>query len=142
MRVPVKGNTRACWRPWRLAWPGPRWGECLTEDVGRGRIERRTLPVATLDPEVDGIDLPCAAQAWRLRRDVLGMDRMSKRSVFGITCRTRAQAGPAELATLIRGRWAAGCVHWPRGVPYREDSCPFTRSAAQAMPRSVTSSSA
>jgi len=72
---------------------------------------------------------------FRLRRDVLGADRIgvSKQIVFGITCLTANQAGPAELAALVRGQWIAECVHWLRDVLYHEDGSPLTGSAAQAM---------
>jgi predicted transposase YbfD/YdcC len=131
--LPVKANTPSLLAAVaaKLSGPSSAWEEYLTEERGRGRIERRTLRVST----AEGIDFPHAAQVYRLRRDVLGMDRIgvSKQVVFGITCLTQAQAGPAELATLIRGQWAAECVHWLRDVCYREDDCPLTGSAAQAM---------
>jgi hypothetical protein len=135
--LPVKANTPGLLAAVaaKLSGPSSAWEEYLTEEAGRGRIERRTLRVAPIDPEADGIDFPHAAQVYRLRRDVLGLDRIgvSKQVVFGITCLTQEQADPADLATLIRGQWAAECVHWLRDVCYREDGSPLTNSAAQAM---------
>ncbi|WP_326823298.1 ISAs1 family transposase [Streptosporangium sp. NBC_01756] len=135
--LPVKGNTPGLLAAVsaRLAGPSIAWDEYVGEEAGRGRIERRTLRVADIDPERDGIDFPHVAQVWRLRRDVLGADRrpLTKQIVFGITCLTPPQATPAELAALIRGQWAVECVHWLRDVLYREDESPLVGAAAQAM---------
>jgi hypothetical protein len=135
--LPVKGNQPGLLAAVAAKLTGPcsAWEEYLTEEAGRGRIERRTLRVTTIDPDTDGIDFPHAAQVYRLRRDVLGADRrpLTKQVVFGISCLSAEQAGPADLAGLIRGQWAVECVHWLRDVLYREDSSPLTGSAAQAM---------
>jgi hypothetical protein len=135
--LPVKANTPTLLAAVaaRLAGPSAAWDEHCTEERGHGRIERRTLRVATVDPEVDAIDFPHAAQVFRLRRDVLGADRigLSKQVVFGITSLAEHQAGPAALADLARGQWAAEVCHWLRDVLYCEDASPITGSAAQVM---------
>jgi hypothetical protein len=133
--LPGKGNTPGLLAgvAARLAGPSEQWAEHVSKD--RGRIERRTLRVATVAAEADGIDFPYAAQVFRLRRDVLGADRigLTKQVVFGITCLPEEQAGPADLAALIRGQWAVECVHWLRDVCYREDASPLAGSVAQVM---------
>jgi hypothetical protein len=135
--LPIKANTPGLLAAVaaRLAGPSAAWEEHRTEEVSRGRIERRTLRVATVETQVDGIDFPYAAQVFRLRRDVLGLDRIgrSKQVVFGITNLSAQQATPAAVADLARGQWAAECVHWLRDVCYREDASSLAGSAAQVM---------
>ena len=58
--LPVKANTPSLLAAVaaKLSGPSSAWHAYLTQERGRGRIERRTLRVATIDPAAEGIGLP------------------------------------------------------------------------------------
>jgi predicted transposase YbfD/YdcC len=74
-----------------------------TRDHGHGRVEVRTLKVAT----VAGLGFPHAAQALRITRRVRSIRSRRWRAVtvYAVTSLTAAQASPARLADWIRGHW-------------------------------------
>jgi predicted transposase YbfD/YdcC len=91
-----------------------------THDRGHGRYEIRRLQVLSSDR----LDFPHAAQAIRLTRRV--RDQKSKKwrtiTVYALTNLTAQQAGPAELARIIRGHWSIEALHHIRDVTYNEDA--------------------
>lgn len=92
----------------------------VIEDRSKGRIVRRAIWVAP----AEGIGFPGAAQVFRIRRDTFDHagNRLSKEVVHGVTSLTAEQAGPGQLAGLVRGHWSVeNKSHWVRDVVYRED---------------------
>jgi predicted transposase YbfD/YdcC len=90
------------------------------DDRGHGRTERRTMRVT---PTTDDL-FPGAAQAFRLRRDVGGLDGVwtSKEIVYGITSLPPEIAGPEHLNHYERRHWVVeNRLHWTRDVTFRED---------------------
>jgi predicted transposase YbfD/YdcC len=103
-----------------------------THDRGHGRYEIRRLQVVSSDR----LAFPHAAQAIRITRRV--RDQKTKKwrtiTVYAITSLTAIQAGPAELATYIRGHWAIEALHHIRDVTYAEDASQVrTGNAPRAM---------
>jgi predicted transposase YbfD/YdcC len=97
--------------------------EHVAYDRGHGRTEQRTCRVAPVTEE-SGINFPYAAQVFRIRRDVGGLDgqRTRKEIAYCITSLSAQHADPARLATLIRGHWSIeNRLHWVRDTAYDED---------------------
>jgi predicted transposase YbfD/YdcC len=116
----VKGNQPALHAqlgalPWRAIPVLDR-----TRDHGHGRVEVRTLKVAT----VAGLGFPHAAQALRITRRVrpLGGRRWRTVTVYAVTNLTATQASPARLADWIRGHWAIEALHHIRDTTFAEDA--------------------
>ena len=89
-------------------------------DTSKGRVVRRAIWVAP----ADGIEFPGAAQVFRIRRDTFDHEgiRLTKEVVHGVTSMNLAQAGPAQIADLVRRHWSIeNRSHWVRDVIYRED---------------------
>jgi hypothetical protein len=78
--------------------------EHVTFDRGHGRTEQRTTRVAPITGE-SAITFPYAAQGFRIRRDVGGLDgqRTTKEIAHCITSLTPEQASPEDLGGYIRG---------------------------------------
>jgi predicted transposase YbfD/YdcC len=91
-----------------------------TRDHGHGRVEVRTLKVAT----VAGLGFPHAAQALRITRRVrpLTSRRWRTVTVYGVTSLTAPQASPARLAGYVRGHWGIEALHHIRDTTYAEDA--------------------
>lgn len=105
-----------------------------TLDRGHGRLERRTIQVLPVPPEVT---FPHAVQAFlieRYRSRLDGADQ-SAAAVLGITSRHTDQITPAELAGVARGHWGIeNQLHWVRDVTYQEDHSQVrTGNAPRAM---------
>jgi predicted transposase YbfD/YdcC len=104
-----------------------------TRDRGHGRVETRTLKVAT----VPGLDFPHATQALQITRRVRDLHRRRWRTitVYAITSLSAIQASPARLADLVRGHWAIeNGLHHVRDVTYTEDASQTrTGTAPRAM---------
>jgi predicted transposase YbfD/YdcC len=105
-----------------LAGPDHEWTEATSSehDRGHGRVERRTI---RLTPAVDAL-FPGAAQAFRLRRDVGGLDGVMehKEIVYGITSLSEGLAGPAHLNYYERRHWVVeNRLHWVRDCTWHED---------------------
>jgi len=105
-----------------LAGPDTDWvaTTAIEDDRGHGRVERRTIRVAPADDTL----FPGAAQAFRLRRDVGGLDGVWERKeiVYGITNLPADLAGPAHLNYYERRHWVVeNRLHWVRDVSFSED---------------------
>lgn len=106
-----------------LAGPDAEWSAATaTEgDRGHGRSERRTIRTAPADDTL----FPGARQAFRLRRDVGGLDGVwtGKEIVYGITSLPADLAGPAHLNHYERAHWGVeNRLHWVRDVTFHEDA--------------------
>jgi predicted transposase YbfD/YdcC len=91
-----------------------------TRDHGHGRVEVRTLKVAT----VAGLGFPHAAQGLRITRRVRSVRSRRWRAVtvYAVTSLTAAQASPAGLAGYVRGHWGIEALHHIRDTTYAEDA--------------------
>jgi predicted transposase YbfD/YdcC len=92
-----------------------------TRDQGHGRVEIRTLKVAS----VPGLGFPHATQAIQVTRRVrdLGSTRWRTVTVYAVTSLGAHQAGPAQLALYLRGHWRIeNGLHWVRDVCFGEDA--------------------
>ena len=122
----VKGNQPSLLAACQRALSGPASDfapEHVTFDRGHRRTEARTTRVAPVTAE-SAISFPHAAQVFRVRRDVGGLDgqRATKEIAHCITSLTAEQASPEELAGHIRGHWQIeNRLHWVRDVVYDED---------------------
>lgn len=122
----VKGNQPSLLAACQRALSGPAGNfapEHVAFDRGHGRTEARTTRVAPITAE-SAISFPHAAQVFRIRRDVGGLDgqRATKEIAHCITSLTAAQASPEDLAVYIRGHWQIeNRLHWVRDVTYDED---------------------
>ena len=103
--------------PWKKVPPA-----VTTRDQGHGRIESRTLKAVHV--EKLGIDFPHLRQAIQLtrHRQNVKTGKMSHETIFVVTSLTSFQAGPAELAALIRGHWTVEVQHHIRDVSFGEDT--------------------
>ena len=122
----VKGNQPKLLAACRKLMSGPAGDfapEHVTFDRGHGRTEQRTTRVAPAGGEA-AITFPYAAQVFRIRRDVGGLDgqRTTKEIAHCITSLTPEQARPEDLAGYIRGHWAIeNRLHYVRDVSFDED---------------------
>jgi predicted transposase YbfD/YdcC len=115
------------------------WGEVpvadATRERGHGRVERRTLKVTAV---AAGLLFPHAAQAVqvvRRRRPLNSTKRWSSETVYAVTSLSATQAGPAQLADIIRGHWGIeDRLHWVRDMDYDEDRSQIrTRNGPRVM---------
>jgi predicted transposase YbfD/YdcC len=110
-----------------------------TRDQGHGRVEVRTLKVAT----VAGLSFPHAAQAIQVTRRVchLASRRWRAVTVYAVTSLTTIKAAPRQLAGYVRGHWAIeNQLHWVRDVTFAEDApqvCASTAPRAMATLRNL-----
>ncbi|MEZ0074121.1 ISAs1 family transposase [Planotetraspora sp. GP83] len=106
-----------------------------SSDRAHGREERRALKVVSVKA---GLLFPHAVQAIQVKRQVRGIAAGRKWrtvTVYAITSLPVFQAGPADLATWIRGHWTIeNKLHWVRDVTYGEDHSQVrTGNAPRAM---------
>jgi predicted transposase YbfD/YdcC len=130
----VKGNQPALHAQLKaLPWPAIPILD-RTRDHGHGRVEVRTLKVAT----VAGLGFPHAAQALRITRRV--RDLRSRRwrtvTVYAVTSLTATRASPARLADYVRGHWGIEALHHIRDTTYAEDT---SRVRTGTAPRAMAS---
>jgi len=96
-----------------------------THDKGHGRIEHRYLRVATIPPELaKQLGFPSARQFVAIERERADLtDRLtSMETSYYVTDLTPQQAGPAQLATYIRGHWGIeNRSHFVRDRTFDED---------------------
>lgn len=105
-----------------LAGPDADWTatSAVESDRGHGRVERRRIRAAAVDDAL----FPGARQAFRLRRDVGGLDGIwdTKEIIHGITSLPADLAGPAQLNHYQRQHWTVeNRLHWTRDVTFGED---------------------
>lgn len=122
----VKGNQPTLFAACQRALSGPASAfapEHIGTDRGHGRTEQRTTRTAPVTAKC-AISFPHAAQVFRVRRDVGGLDgqRTRKEIAYCITSLDAEQAGAEQLAGYIRGHWQIeNRLHWVRDVTYDED---------------------
>ncbi|MGW1901675.1 ISAs1 family transposase [Streptomyces hirsutus] len=103
-----------------------------TRATGHGRHEIRRLKVCT----VNSLLFPGARQAVQIvrRRVHRKTGKISLKTVYAVTSLTAEQAGPAQLARLIRGHWTVEALHHVRDVTFAEDASQVrTGNAPRAM---------
>jgi predicted transposase YbfD/YdcC len=118
-----------------LTGPDADWTatSAIDEDRGHGRTERRSIRTAPTDPTL----FPGAAQIFRLRRDVGGLDSVwtPKEIVYGITSLPANLTSPAHLNHYERAHWGVeNRLHWVKDATLREDNSQLrTGTAPQAL---------
>src|ERR1035437_5875861 len=121
----VKGNQPTLLAACRRVLSGPAGDfapEHVAFDRGHGRTEQRTTRIAPAGDQSQ-ISFPHAAQVFRIRRDVGGLDgqRATKEIAHCITSLTPEQASPEDLAGYIRGHWGIeNRLHWVRDFCFDE----------------------
>jgi predicted transposase YbfD/YdcC len=107
--------------------------QARTRDRGHGRVELRSLKVAT----VANLGFPHAAQAIRCQRRVRDLtgSRWTTTTVYAVTSLTAAQTTPTQLAGHIRGHWTIeNQTHHVRDTTSAEDASQVrTGNAPRAM---------
>lgn len=85
----------------------------------------RQRGTASGSPLPPGIEVPGAAQVFRIRRDTFDHagNRLSKEVVHGVASLTAAQSGPEQVARFVRQHWGIEnkSHYWVRDTVYRED---------------------
>ena len=115
-----------------LPWADTPIGHRKT-DHDHGRITTRTIQ---LRPAPADLPFPHVNQVWLVERYVTGpaATPLSAVAALGVTSLTADQAGPADLALIIREHWGIESLHWLRDTVYREDdSRAHTRSGPRVM---------
>lgn len=100
--------------------------------IGHGRSEIRRIKVAT----VHNLLFPGARQAIQLkrRRTETKTGKTTITTVYAVTDLTAEQAGPAELARLVREHWKIEALHHVRDTTFAEDASQLrTGNAPRAM---------
>ena len=97
-------------------------------EKAHGRLERRSCAVLDIGgPEWDGYgDLHGRRQAFRIERErrLVKQGAGSRETVYGLTSLGAGQAGPEELAALVRRHWhIENRLHYVRDFTYDEDRC-------------------
>jgi predicted transposase YbfD/YdcC len=119
---PVKANQPRLFAALdRLDWENTPVSHTLVEQR-RGRTERREVTVL---PAPADLPFPHAAQVLLIERYVTGRGdgKIHASAELAVTSIPWHLAGPALLASLIRGQWVVETVHMIRDVVYREDAC-------------------
>ena len=97
-------------------------------EKAHGRLERRSCAVLDIGgPEWDGYgDLHGRRQAFRIERErrLVKQGADSRETAYGLTSLGAGQAGPEELAALVRRHWhIENRLHYVRDFTYDEDRC-------------------
>jgi len=93
-----------------------------TENIGHGRVERRTIRVL---PAPEGIAFPHAAQVFLIERYVTdtASGQRSSVAVLGVTSPATTRAGAAQIALHVRNHWQIeNKLRYVRNVTYGEDA--------------------
>jgi len=101
-------------------------------ETGHGRRESRSVKTCGIADGLGGIAFPHALLAIRVhRRRKLTGRRESRESVYAVTSMDAHQAGPADLATAIRGHWGIeNSSHHTRDVTFAEDASTVHKGTA------------
>ena len=121
----VKGNQPTLQEDIRLLFE-PRAQADYTElsPADHGRIETRRIWCSSRLN--DYLDFPHVGQVFLIERAVIHKKsgRQSSELALGVTSRTSAQAGPAELLRINRGHWAIeNSCHYVLDQTWDEDRC-------------------
>ena len=121
-----------------IDWSRARWGAEVV-DKAHGRLEVRRCAAVDLDAaQWNGrCDLYGRRQAARVERErtVLNTGQTTREVAYCLTSLGADQAGPDELARLVRGHWEVeNRLHSVRDFSYDEDRC---RAAARHLPRNL-----
>ena len=97
-------------------------------EKAHGRLERRRCAVLDLGgPQWDGYGaLHGRRQAFRIERErhLVKQGAGSRETAYGLTSLGAEQAGPEELAALVRRHWhIENRLHYVRDFTYDEDRC-------------------
>ena len=108
-------------------------------EKAHGRLERRRCAVLDLGgPQWDGYgDLHGRRQAFRIERErhLVKQGTGSREITYGLTSLGAAQAGPEEIAALVRCHWhIENRLHYVRDFTYDEDRC---RAHVGNLPRNL-----
>jgi len=100
------------------------------DDDGHGRHKRRTIRVL---PAPADLDFPDTRQVFLIERTVVdtvkrrkknGKTKTKKRTsyvrAYGLTSLTAEQAGPADIANLVRGHWQVEAHHNIRDTTFND----------------------
>jgi len=135
----VKGNQPTMLDDLRaIDWRGARRADSGWEKA-HGRLERRRCAVLDLgDPQWDGYGgLHGRRQAFRIERErhLVKQGAGSRETAYGLTSLGAGQAGPEELAALVRRHWhIENRLHYVRDFTYDEDRC---RAHVGNLPRNL-----
>ena len=121
-----------------IDWRGARRADGGWEKA-HGRLERRRCAVLDLGgPEWDGYGgLHGRRQAFRIERErhLVKQDAGSRETAYGLTSLGPGQAGPEEVAALVRRHWhIENRLHYVRDFTYDEDRC---RARVGSPPRNL-----
>ena len=110
-----------------IDWHGARRVDGGWEEA-HDRLERRSCAVLDIGgPEWDGYgDLHGRRQAFRIERErrLVKQGAGSRETAYGLTSLGAGQAGPEELAALVRRHWhIENRLHYVRDFTYDEDRC-------------------
>ena len=113
--------------PQAIDWRGARRVDGGWEKA-HGRLERRSCAVLDIGgPEWNGYgDLHGRRQAFRIERErrLVKQGADSRETAYGLTSLGAGQAGPEELAALVRRHWhIENRLHYVRDFTYDEDRC-------------------
>jgi predicted transposase YbfD/YdcC len=115
--------------PWTTVEVGHR-----EQDNGHGRRDVRVLKVIDLADPAHAhhrVRFPGARQAFLIERYRHFPDgTTTAAAILGITSLPPDQAGPAELANIIRGHWHIEALHHIRDVTFNEDASRIRAGAA------------
>ncbi|WP_329319244.1 MULTISPECIES: ISAs1 family transposase [unclassified Streptomyces] len=91
-----------------------------TRGVGHGRSEIRRSKVAT----VNNLLFPGARQAVQIkrRRTDRKTGKTTIKTIYAVTSLTAEQAGPAQLAKLVKDHWQVEALHHVRDTTFAEDA--------------------
>lgn len=117
-----------------------RRADHVEKDRGHGRTEKRSLRVCTVPADAPLPGFPSARQMITITRErftlngvLLGQPDVA----FAITNLSRQEAGPRDLARMLRGHWCIeNSLHYVRDVTYGEDG---SRIRTGAGPRIMAS---
>ena len=110
--------------------PEPDYDQASSTNAGRGRIEIRTIKVAS--DKTEFIDWPNGKQVFKLERRVkyVATGKQTVETAYGITSLSSEQATADQLLNLTRYHWGIeNGLHYRRDVTLKEDatrvSCSF-----------------